>query len=94
MTTDCDRDWRSHLGLPSQFMVLVAAGQINDIMGKAKKNPYFVGKFVDNAVALVFPILIAAISACITSLPALCCEYIIAHHLCFSVNPANMEIYP
>ena len=63
MTIDCDRDWRSHLDLPSEFVVLISAGQINDIMGKARTKQYLVAKFVDNAVVPFFPILIAAISA-------------------------------
>ena len=85
MTTDCDRDWRSHLGLPSQFMVLVSAEQINDIMGKSRKKQYLLAKLVDNAVVLDFPILIAAISATL-ALPHFlhCVMYIIiAHPLCF-----------
>ena len=77
-------------------MVLISAGQIDDIMGKARRNQYLVAKFVDNAVVPIFPILIATISATLALPHSLhyVMNIIIAHHLSFSVNAANMEIYP
>ena len=52
--------------------------------------------FVDNAVVPFFPILISAISATLALPHSLhyVMNIIIAHHLSFSVNAANMESYP
>ena len=47
ITTDCDRDWRSHLRLPSQFAVLVSEGQGDQgDFGYGQEEPVFGGKIL------------------------------------------------